>query len=509
MGAAVALALCMALPSVASAALTPVATLSMNGAQGAAVVGPVAVSDGTLVATGPNGGFVFAEPSGGWANETQAATLATPPSGSGAVVSGRVIVSSENPPEGPSRLDVFVEPVGGWAGAVQPSAELSASDGANLDSVSISGSTVAAVGLDPATGLGTIYVFTEPLGGWSGTLREVAKLTGPAGVSISDVAVSGRSIVAAIKSNRALIFSEPAGGWAGNLRPVATLVGQNDRPLSPVAIDGRTVVAGLAVFTEPARSWGGNVHPAAQLGLIANQHSLGRVVAIAGPTIAISGYSLGLNHQCPCASSLWLFTKPAKGWSGTLAAAPALNPSTTWGPLPVALEDQNVFTSGGSSVGVYRTSGAFGHTAGKPAVQKVSLAGLATGRPRLGFRVQTGAGGLSVDKVTVSLPKGLSFAHNRHRLDAGISVSGRGPKVRYLVGRTLVIALGQSTNRVGVTIDNQAITEDLSLKRRAQRLIRSSHHSSRRTKLPLELRFVVSAASGPDTPMRATVSGLG
>lgn len=493
----------------AGAAVTHVAELSVAGEPAGAVLGPVAVSGGAAVVVGSAGGFVFTRPSGGWADEAQAATMAGTPSASGAAVSGHVIVSGGGAPGVPSWLDVFVEPLGGWSGVAQPSAQLTASDGASLQAAAISESTIAAVGLEPSTGLGEIYVFSAPIGGWSGRRREVARLVGPPEVRLSYVAISGRTIVAAA-GDRAEVFSEPAGGWAGTIRPSATLLGAGDRPLNPVAIDGQTIVAGLNVFTEPMRGWTGGIHPAAQLGLIANPHSLGWVEAISGRLIAISTYSLGPNHQCPCASSLWLFTEPSGGWSGTLAAAPVLNPSTAFGPLPVALADPNVFTSGGDALEVDRVTGSFGHRAAPPTVRRVALTGITQGTPRLRFRVQAGTGGLIVGRIAVRLPAGLSFSASRRRLNAGVSVVAAGHAVRYRLKNRLVVALTPACRRIWVTITSRAIIESPRLRHRARKLARPSHHAHprRNATLPLTLRFEVAYASGPDTPISLPVNAL-
>src|SRR6202008_1659561 len=64
---------------------------------------------------------------------------------------------------------VFTEPVGGWSPAIQ-AAELTASNGAENDnlgwSVAVSGDTIVA-GAIQHDGQGAVYVFTKPGGGWA------------------------------------------------------------------------------------------------------------------------------------------------------------------------------------------------------------------------------------------------------------------------------------------------------------------------------------------------------
>lgn len=259
----------------------------------------VSISGRTIAATGENGiGYVFAEPSTGWANMTETAKL-TASDGSGLYavgISGNTIVAGAPGAmigsSQPGAAYVFVEPSGGWVDMTQ-TAELTASDGVTDDSlgygVGISAGTIVA-GAPDATisgegnsyGQGAAYVFVEPAGGWTNA-TETGKLTASDGTSGANLgysaAIEGNAIVAGAPSQydpdgsiggAAYVFVEPAGGWTTSTE-TAQLSPSNgilDGSLGySVAISGKLVVAGspgalgsvkrqLAYeFLEPAGGW--------------------------------------------------------------------------------------------------------------------------------------------------------------------------------------------------------------------------------------------------------------
>jgi hypothetical protein len=138
--------------------------------------GHVAISEGTIVATGgikvdPNrasgAAYVFVQPAAGWANVTQTAELTAPAgsggdfAGLGVAISGeRIIVGAGRPniapiPSVQLAAYVFEKPASGWTNAT-PTAELAVSNGrmrGKNATVSVSGETVV-VGR-----LGAAYVF--------------------------------------------------------------------------------------------------------------------------------------------------------------------------------------------------------------------------------------------------------------------------------------------------------------------------------------------------------------
>jgi hypothetical protein len=175
---------------------------------------------------------------------------------------------------------VFVKASSGW----QQAAELAASDpddeGDELgSSVAISGNTIVAGAPfhNEAGGeggvAGSVYVFVEPAGGWSGTIA-APSMAGTAELTMSDptvadhlgasVAITGSTVVAGapehmVGSNRqgaVYVFNEPSGGWAGTLSDSAELTAadgaQGDELGTSVAItptfsregEGATIAAG-------------------------------------------------------------------------------------------------------------------------------------------------------------------------------------------------------------------------------------------------------------------------
>jgi hypothetical protein len=95
----------------------------------------------------------------------------------------------------PQILQVFTEPSGGWSGTVAPAAQLQASDGAGLGYASMSDGTVAAVGManiDRSTPT-ALYIFSEPAGGWSGVIHETARI--PL-TDIESLSLAGDTLVA-------------------------------------------------------------------------------------------------------------------------------------------------------------------------------------------------------------------------------------------------------------------------------------------------------------------------
>ncbi len=174
---------------------------------------------------------------------------------------------------------VFQMPAGGWSGTLYEDATLLASDSAANDefgySVSVSEETVA-VGAaeddDNGTDSGSTYVFQMPVGGWSGTVYEDAKLLASDGavsnffgesVSISIDTV----VVGAIHSNgyfgSAYAFQMPAGGWSGTLyedvRLLASDGAVSDHFGHSVSISDDIVVVG-APGDDDNGAWSGSTY---------------------------------------------------------------------------------------------------------------------------------------------------------------------------------------------------------------------------------------------------------
>jgi hypothetical protein len=361
--------------------------LASDGAGADEFARAVAVSGDTIVVGSPldddNGMssgsvYVFTRPPGGWAGTQQEAAKLLPSDGAvedqfgeSVAISGDTIVvgASWHAAQGNNsgQTYVFVRPAGGWAGTLTETAKLLPTDGESGDrfgeSVAVDGDTIAAgatgfrvpCGCPAVTvGVGAVYVFTEPAGGWAGTVIEDARLMAsdppnsfqPAQLGGS-VAVAGDTVIAGDlfydtvggnDSGAAFVFVEPAGGWAGVLLEDAKLLasdGESDELGTSVAVSGTTVVAGAPldddaefdagaayVFTEPAGGWGGTLFEDAKLvpSLGLAEGHFGRSVAVDGAQVVAGAYSLFEGE-----GSGYLYTEPPGGWAGVLTENADIN----------------------------------------------------------------------------------------------------------------------------------------------------------------------------------------
>ena len=259
------------------------------------VVGAYGDDDG---GSGSGSVYVFSEPASGWASVAGSVKLtAADPAAvdafgySVAVDGATVVVGAYGDDDGGSASGsayVFSEPAGGWVSAAS-SVKLTAADPAADDafgwSVAVDGATVvvgAYLDDDGGTDSGSVYVFSEPAGGWVSATSSV-KLT--AADSAADdlfgrsVAVDGGTVVVGADgdddggtdSGSAYVFSEPAGGWVSatsDVKLTASDAAADDLFGYSVAVDGAMVVVGadrdddggtdsgsVYVFSEPAGGW--------------------------------------------------------------------------------------------------------------------------------------------------------------------------------------------------------------------------------------------------------------
>ena len=191
--------------------------------------------------------------------------------------------------------------IGGWAGTLTEAAKLVASDAAAVDqfgySAGFSGDVVvvgARLDDDSGSSSGSVYVFEKPVGGWVGTVNEVAKLLasdGASGDALGEaVAIDGDTVVAGARGNgdngaasgSAYVFVKPAGGWVGTVNDVAKLLASDgvaaDSLGWSVAVSGDTVVVGARfdddagantgsayVYEKPAGGWAGTLNENAKV----------------------------------------------------------------------------------------------------------------------------------------------------------------------------------------------------------------------------------------------------
>jgi co-chaperonin GroES (HSP10) len=232
---------------------------------------------------------------------------------------------------------------------MQQTAKLTASDGAANNqlgysvAVSSDGSTVVAGAPFATVGIndeqGKVYVFVKASGGWSsGT--STAKLTASDGISEgqlgSSVAVSsnGSTVVAgAPHSEAAYVFVKPSGGWSSGTETAKLTAsdgaGGDDLGASVgVSADGSTVVAGAPyaagggfqlgaayVFVKPSGGWSSGTQTAK---LTAPP---GGVRYYLGTSVAVSADASTVVAGAPGWPAVFVFVKPAGGWSSGASTA--------------------------------------------------------------------------------------------------------------------------------------------------------------------------------------------
>ena len=519
--------------------LSTVATLNASdGAPGESFPAALAVSGSTLVAGAPtffNSGpgvvagaaYVFTQPAGGWTNGVQAAKLVSP----GPVLAtqsfgSQVAVSGSTVAVGPSNQGgvgyVFSEPAGGWAGTLTPSAFLSPSDGAGLpggfagfDGPAVSGPDVFAPEFSGTAEPGPLDVFPMPAAGWAGTVREAAKLVSPSGAGLGGpIVFSGRTVFAETGFGYDFYaLSEPAGGWSGTVKPSATLVvpANVNRNGATAAVSGRTLVLGfpeqiyssegvLYVYSEPRGGWVGNIKPVAVLkegfgvgGAGDGVEGLGAVLGVSGGlVVAADAYpDPDVEHGCPCDGSVYEFSKPPGGWSGTVAAEPAggISESNQW---TGALSPTNLF------LGLSTPTQQLGPPPGfigvanpqaSPDASAVSITGLAHNKPRLRLSLDTGGNVAAVRSFSIRLPKGLSFARDVRRLKRGITLTGVSHSTLQLSHGRLTVTVRPLSTMIRVAIGKPAVIETPSL--------RKLHTGKRAKHAPTLTTTILIAANSP------------
>jgi FG-GAP repeat len=330
---------------------------------------------GNTVAVSPVGGsvFVYVKPASGWHSMTQTAILSpSNPStalnfGSSIAIAGNTIVvgcdqATIGSNQSQGALYVFVEPASGWTNMTE-SAILTASDGdAFLGlSVGISGNTIVG-GSDAAA-----YVFVKPAGGWvSGT--QTAELTTTSSSQLAIVAISGNTVAASAvvsggTQGGVLVYVEPSTGWA-NMTETATLdTGvRYVSTMRAVAISGDTVAGGAAdvspngvshagalfVWVKPAAGWSKNMSPTAELTASngTGNANLGVGVGINASVIVAGapGTTVGSNLE---QGAVYVFNKPASGWKNMTESAELISAGGT----PANLFGFSLGISGGTIVG--------------------------------------------------------------------------------------------------------------------------------------------------------------
>jgi hypothetical protein len=151
-----------------------------------------------------------------------------------------------------STIEIFTEPVGGWRGTVAPSATLQASNGDDLGDVSLAGSTIAAVGQTSAQ----VHLFTEPAEGWSGLISDSAQIQVPGGASVATLSGRTLTVWGSGRGARQLgsplgvfVAREPVGGWrsatVSQPRAYVQTRPDQDLPQQGIVLHGTTAVTNV------------------------------------------------------------------------------------------------------------------------------------------------------------------------------------------------------------------------------------------------------------------------
>jgi len=231
-------------------------------------------------------------------------------------------------------------------------------------------------------------------------------------------------------------------------------------------------------------------------------------MAFSGTTLATSANSLGFEHQCPCGSAVWLFSEPAGGWSGTVVATPVAGGTTETGYIGVALAGDYLFTTGGSTVQVYKLTGRFGHKVRPPIITFPDATGLESGNPRLSFKIRCAANGPQLTSLMLELPRGLRFSDGRERLTRAISIAGSHGYTLATRTRALLVTLKQPATTLNLTIGARALVESKKLIDHVQQVLKHAGHQ-RIVILRANLRTSESIGPGTSATIRFVAAPRG
>ncbi len=278
----------------------------------------------------------------------------------------------------PLRIDPFIELGSLTLGEVTGSLGPVAVSGSEL----VAGAPSADVGTHPSQG--AVFVFRRPSGGWSRSVPAIARLvvrSGRPGDRLgSTVAIAGDTVVAGapdvaigshLSAGAVYVFRRPAVGWAGIVHDAAVLEPRRSAIGlglgSAVAISGGTVAVGapltaagprgramsaggVYVFVKPARGWSGTVREAGRLTAAdgAAGDLLGTSVAVAGGTI-VAGRGGGGQCFSSRAGAVYVFTRPRRGWRSMTQSAELTTGS--WDDLGESVAISGPTIAGGAPFG--------------------------------------------------------------------------------------------------------------------------------------------------------------
>ena len=207
------------------------------------------------------------------------------------------------------------------------------------------------------TTAGSAYVFVRA--SHSSRWRQRAVLAAPSGNVAGDgfgqavaIAAGGKEIAVGAPGTSVgghpndggvYVFSRPSGGWSSNA-PVASLTpsdpSDNRGVGGAVAISGSVVVAGnnhgqpVYLFERQAAQWASAAQTAELSGpptpsectAAARFNTFGAAVAVDGQTVAVSDNGFPSAKSCNTTGAVFIFQRPAGGWTNTATATATLQP---------------------------------------------------------------------------------------------------------------------------------------------------------------------------------------
>jgi hypothetical protein len=437
----------------ASAVLQAAGTVTALGGSGTVALTNVAIANGTLAVTGtdtPSGGqlaasslYVYGRPAAGWAAAANPGVY-TPPSDTSldGYGIGNEFVAVTALGVGPSVNAVLVPGAAGWGATLTPVAYLAATSTTGV--LAVGGATVVTGGWfrGPATPNSEMQVFTEPSGGWSGTVAPSATLEASDQAELDAASISGKTIAVA-SSDAVYVFVEPAGGWSGvvhqSLRIPLPWALAPQHPSVSLTGNVLTVVGAAAqgqpessratvpvyVVRRPASGWQAIRSVAPRGFIVEPQPESGYSpiggTATTGGTVVTGGVGIGASDTCPpCDTTVWaidgltagppaalqLPIGPSTQLDGTVDADPAVDGTT----LALGAQD-----------GIHLFTVAPRHTA---RVQHAVLTARTDRQPQLTLTLASDAQATPTAEVDLVLPTGLRITGSVRTRSRGVTATG-------------------------------------------------------------------------------------
>ena len=306
----------------------------------------------------PGAAYVFTGPFNSLFSRDDAARLSPPGGDAGrsfgwsvSLTSDAMAVGSPDLTSGTGAAYVFTKPDEGWVSTSDAAKLTSPRDGPDRNfgySVSLSGETVV-VGAIRDDEAGSAYLFTKPRSDTWQSTSDAIEVKAPEGEGLStfgwSVAITDDTLAVGMPSREGLgavyVFSKPTGGWVSVPAPVKLTPadGRNgDMFGASVAVSGDTVVVGASgtgsydlpgaayVFTKPATGWV-STEEEAKLTPETGESSdwFGTSVAVDGDTVVVGGQNYNGYHQT---NDAYVFSKPPGGWVS--ASAPPITVYANW-----------------------------------------------------------------------------------------------------------------------------------------------------------------------------------